>query len=86
MKGGLQTHSDYMVTKTLKNVLAKNQVIPFYKILPGETKTIELTENDIQFRGIELGHLIEVKREVKKEAIPKEPKTILKTSKKKKKS
>ena len=34
---------------------------PFYDILPGETKTIELIgPDDIALRGVQLGHLIKV--------------------------
>lgn len=55
-----------MVKKTLKNVLKVK--VPFYKIKPGGTATIELEKpDDIHFRGIQLGHLKEVKEKPKKE-------------------
>lgn len=44
----------------IKNVLK----VPFFpsdkrlNIAPGETRTIEVTADDIVFRGIELGHLV----------------------------
>ena len=51
-----------MAKKTLKNVLKVE--VPFYKIKPGQTATIELEKaDDIHYRGIELGHLIEVSKE-----------------------
>jgi len=53
-----------MVKKRLKNVLKVK--VPFYKIGPGDTATIELEPDDIHWRGIELGHLVEVKKKPKK--------------------
>jgi len=54
------------IKKTLKNTLKVK--VPFYKIGPGDTATIELEKaDDIHYRGIQLGHLIEVKELPKKE-------------------
>lgn len=70
----------------LKNKLKVE--LPFYKISPGETKEITITENDdIHFRGIELGHLILIDEKTLEE--PKEleiieiPKAIVVKKKKK---
>jgi len=66
--------------KTLKNTLKVK--LPFYKIKPGGIATITIdAPDDIHLRGIELGHLIEVKE--KKKAISKAPKTPKKKVKKK---
>ena len=47
----------------LKNKLKVE--VPFYKILPGETKEITITESDdIHYRGIELGHLVLVDEKI----------------------
>lgn len=76
-----------MAKKTLKNILKVE--IPFYKIKPGETATIELEKvDDIHYRGIALGHLMEVGKEKIIFELPKEkPKEIIiatsKTRKKK---
>jgi len=52
-----------MVKKTLKNMLKVE--VPFYKIKPGDTRTIELeTSDDIHYRGIELGHLVVVEEKI----------------------
>ena len=71
-----------MVKKTLKNVLKVE--IPFFKIKPGQTATIELEKSDdIHYRGITLGYLKEVEPE--KITFPlEEPKEIITKTRKKK--
>lgn len=57
-----------MVKKTLKNILKVE--VPFYKIKPGQTATVEFESlDDIHYRGIELGHLIVVGEEKVEEKI-----------------
>ena len=69
-----------MVKKLLKNVLKVK--VPVYQIEPGETKEIELVKpDDIHYRGIQLGHLVEVK--APKEEISPPKKLKIKTKKKK---
>lgn len=47
----------------LKNKLTVD--LPFYKVKPGKTAEVEIIgDDDIHLRGIELGHLVEVGKEV----------------------
>lgn len=66
-----------MAKITLKNILKKHQDIPFLKIKPGDSKTIEIEKSDdIHFRAMELGYLIKVKET--EESVPKKIKKKIK--------